>query len=118
MLDDEKNASKSKNADYWFADASVVAELKCLTDNLMTSPQFEEQVRTRYEEWVRKGFVPRPTTARDAFDIKDLPEVCAREITNLLKKRLEPTLMKANCEIRQTKEMLGGTRSIRPTDPR
>ena len=106
VLDDEKGAYKSENADYWFAAVGVVAELKCLTDNLMTSPEFEARIRERYAEWVREGLVPRPTTEQVTIDLKALPEVCAREITNILKRKLEPILRKANSQIDATKTLL------------
>jgi hypothetical protein len=53
-----------------------------------------------------KGLVPRPTTDKVSFNLIDLPEICAREITNILKRKLEPTLTKANRQIRETKRAL------------
>lgn len=97
-----------KNADYWFPKYRVIAELKCLSDNLMTSSEFNRRASALYNTWVKRGDVARPADAKIKFKLKDLPKRCVREIVDPLKRRLETnTLKKANNQIKHLRKHLG-----------
>jgi hypothetical protein len=108
VLDDELQGSrKPTNADYWFPEFNVVAELKRLSEDLMTSREFQKKVADRYSGWVRKGLVPRPVHGEKVFiEFGKIPEVCANEIADLLKRKIEPALAQANRQIKETKKLL------------
>jgi hypothetical protein len=98
VLDDELRGPRSPtNADYWFPEFNVVAEIKRLADNLMTSKDFQKKVAGRYAAWVRKGLVPPPIRGEKlAIEFGKIPEACATEIADLLKRKLEPSCF--DCE--------------------
>ena len=105
VLDDVLERPTFQNADYWFPDAKVVAELKCLTEDLTTNAIFNKRVSELYASWVKLGLVPRPTAGRVRMNLRDLPPRCAREYVDPIKKRLETsTIKKANRQIRETKQ--------------
>jgi hypothetical protein len=107
VLDEVLKGPTFANADYWFPDAKVVAELKCLTEDLSTKTKFNESVETLYASWVKRGLVPRPTAKRVRVNLRDLPPRCAREFVDPIKKKLEAsTVKKANRQIRETKHYL------------
>ena len=41
VLDDDFSSRKDANADYWFPDNLVIAELKCLSANLFEQSNFK-----------------------------------------------------------------------------
>jgi hypothetical protein len=105
VLDDVLEHPTFQNADYWFPDANVVAELKCLTEDLTTNAIFNESVSALHASWVKRGLVPRLTAGRARMNLRDLPPKCAREYVDPIKKRLEAsTIKKANRQIRETKK--------------
>ncbi len=107
VLDEVLERPSFANADYWFPDVNVVAELKCLTEDLSTKATFNASVAALYTSWVKRGLVPRPTAARLRMNLRDLPPRCAREFVDPIKKRLDAsTIKKANRQIRETKQHL------------
>ena len=107
VLDDVLKQPKFANADFWLPDANVVAELKCLTEDLFASSSFNKGIHALYASWVKRGLVPSPTAARLRVNLRDLPLKCAREFVDPIKRRLEAsTIKKANRQIRETKKYL------------
>lgn len=93
-----------ENADYFFSNDDVVAELKVLEHD-MGGLEFEEKVSALYTRWSDEGKVP-PGYGRVRIDTANLPEDCAREFFGLLKRKLEVPLKKANKQLRETKTNL------------
>ena len=89
VLDEVLERPNFSNADYWFPDANIVAELKCLTEDLSTKATFNESIAVLYASWVERGLVPRPTAERVRMNLRDLPPQCGREFVDPIKKRLE-----------------------------
>ena len=93
-------------ADYVFRKDGVVAELKCMEHDIMSTAEFKEQLNNTYARWVSEGLVPLPAAPRVQVNLQELPEPCAREFMKPFKRRLEATVKKANKQIRETKEHL------------
>lgn len=94
-------------ADYVFRKDGVVAELKCMEHDIMSTPEFQRRINEAYARWVRKGLVPQPEAPSVQVDLRELPEPCVMEFMKPFKRRLEATVKKANKQIRETKERLG-----------
>jgi hypothetical protein len=100
--------NKPKNADFWFPDHNVIAELKCLTTCLTSTPEFNRRVQTLHSSWVKRGLVPRPATSRFTINTAELPAVCSRELLDPVKRRLEVnTLKPANAQIKSLRKSIG-----------
>jgi hypothetical protein len=104
VLDEMLYRPNFANADYWFPGYRVVAELKCLTEDLSTKEEFNESVAVLYTSWIKRGLIPRTTQEQVQFNLRDIPTKCAREFIEPIKKRLEAsTVKKANRQIKETK---------------
>jgi hypothetical protein len=96
-----------KNADYYFPQEQVVAELKVLSEDILQKEDFVRATSDLYARWTREGKVQRGPSGRRALRTRDLPEECARELLGLLRSRLESSTIKnANKQIRDTKKHL------------
>lgn len=107
VLDEVLKNPTFANADYWFPEAKVVGELKCLTEDLSTNSTFTENLSKLYASWVKRGLVPPLKAERKKINLANLPARCAREFIDPVKKRLEASsIKKANRQIRETKKHL------------
>lgn len=96
------------NADYWFPEHGVVAKLKCLEVDVSSGAEFKEEASRLYASWIQKGLVPPTTASRVTFNLRNIPQICAYEYLEVIKKRFESsTIRKANRQLRETKEFLG-----------
>jgi len=104
VLSDELRNPEFANADYWFPEFQVVAELKCLTEDLSKKEDFNKQVAQLHASWVRKRLLPNMGETKTKLNFRAIPPQCAREFLNLVKKKLESSVIrKANRQIRETK---------------
>lgn len=92
------------NADYYFREDSVIAELKCLKKDFLKDLNYQRKLDVLYERWVKDGLVP--LMSRRTINSKDLPERCQRDVIKIFKKPLHNIITKANHQIKQTKEKL------------
>jgi hypothetical protein len=107
VLDELLKQPKFKNADYWFPKHNTVAELKRLEENLLEKPDFQNKITEMYSSWVKRGLMPK-IRGKIKFDLSQIPEKCAYEYIEVVKKRIENSIVrKANKQIRETKEYLG-----------
>ena len=108
ILDDVlTGASKPSNADYWFPKYQVIAELKCLTENLMTKPEFNQRLSRLHSSWVKRGLIPISSEPKLTLNLRDIPTTCAREFLDPIKRRLEVnTFKKANAQIKALRKHL------------
>lgn len=95
------------NADYVFRGDGVVAELKCLEKDIISTSEFEQRATKMHARWVSEGRVLPPATSTVRMNLRELPEDCALEIIALFKARMEAVVKKANSQIRETKKHLG-----------
>lgn len=105
VSDDESGPQKPKNADYWFPQENVVAELKCLTRNYFDDQSYVDWLGKLYQDWVARGLVS-PSPTRTTINLADLPRNCTEDVTSLIKKRLESSLKDANDQIKGTRKIL------------
>jgi hypothetical protein len=107
VLDEVLVNPNFKNADYWFSEAAVVAELKCMTEDLATDAEFNSKATQLHKSWVERGLVAKPSASRARFNLRDIPPECAYEFIEPIKRRLESSVLKkANRQIRETKKYL------------
>lgn len=93
------------NADYWFPEHNVVAELKRLSENILEKDGYKKKVTEMYWRWVREELIPKPIGNKIKFSTRNIPKKCAYEYVELFKKRLESsTVRKANTQIKETKK--------------
>ncbi len=105
VLDEVLKDPGFKNADYWFSEANVLAELKCLSDDLVSNKTFNQNVAILYGSWVKRGLVPQTSAKSVRLSLQALPENCALEFLDLIKKKLDAgAIKKANRQIRETKK--------------
>jgi hypothetical protein len=98
-----------ENADYAFPQDGVIAELKCLERDTRTEPTFKQRVSALHMQWIREGKVPPLPYGGGTWRVntRNLPRECAVQIENILTKRLQRVVEKANSQIKRTKEVLG-----------
>jgi hypothetical protein len=107
VLDDQLKNPSFSNADYWFPKYRVVSELKRLSENLSEKEDFKKEISLLYQTWVKKKLVPPAPSKVFRINTKDMPEQCALEFIEIIKKRVESsTIKKANRQIKETKEFL------------
>jgi hypothetical protein len=59
VLDDVLVNPNFKNADYWFPEYNVVAELKQLSENILEKNDYKQKLTDMYWRWVREGLVTK-----------------------------------------------------------
>jgi hypothetical protein len=95
-------------ADYWFPRFNVVAELKCLSEDLREDPAFCDRIVALHKAWVARGLVAPRRDGRIYINLKTMPEPCAFEVLDYMKRRFESNVVaKASRQIRATQAHLG-----------
>ncbi len=97
------------NADYIFREAltePVVAELKCLTEDL-NEIGYQEKLEDLHREWVRDGLVCERPLGNFLLRSNQLPRCCQHAWLELLKGPIKKAVQKANRQIKQTKRHFG-----------
>lgn len=92
-----------KNADYFFQDRSIVAELKCLEKDTFQDRTYRKKMGILYDKWVRLGLIPDSLFRPSIIETKDYPLECQRAVANLLKRPIETRIKEANRQIKETK---------------
>lgn len=107
VSDDAKRPDRASNADYWFPDDNVVAELKCMSANYFSDKAFMEWLSRAYQSWVAKGLAPRLYTRTAKINLANLDPRCYQEVLGFVKKRLERSFKQASKQIKATKAAQG-----------
>jgi hypothetical protein len=94
------------NADYIFREANIVAELKCMTDDKSEDSKVQAHIDKLFEKYATRGEIPDPGPGWRRFQSKDLPVQMQKELYRILSKPLKSRLLKANNQIKVTKEKL------------
>lgn len=92
-----------RNADYFFPQDCVVAELKCLEKDLFQDDKYKRKLSKLYEKWVLRGLI-RPLDSQD--DKISLPEECGQEMLRLARRTVEDRVRSADRQISETKLFL------------
>ena len=97
------------NADYFFANDKVVAEMKCLEEDTYSAKEFNELFNTLIQDWQNRGMIQWEVFGGPVLlQSRQLPFECQLELEKLINRRLRKIVTKANKQIRQTKETLNG----------
>lgn len=107
VSDDSTQPDRTSNADYWFPEDNVVAELKCMSTNYFSDRTFMEWLSRAYQNWVTKGLAPRLYTKTAKVNLANLDPRCYQEVLGFVKKRLERSFKQASKQIKATKAAQG-----------
>ncbi len=92
------------NADYVFHFEKIVAELKCLTEDNVDSPNNQFKVNELIKQWHNEGKIK--TTNIDENNWGELPKELQTKIYEITTKSIKRRVQKANVQIRETKRAL------------
>jgi hypothetical protein len=111
LLDEGHGPSDTTKADYWFPDANVVGELKCLSEDYFDDLSFNDWLNRQYQDWVRRGLA-KAISGQTSVNIAHLPAICAHEVTSFLRKRLDGSLKQANLQIKNSRRELNADTAL------
>ena len=94
------------NADYLFPQYEVIAELKCLEDDLIKSTQIRNKATAIYTRYEKEGSAPKLSPGIHKVTADGLPESFKHELVELYRSAVHTTVKKSNNQIRATKENL------------
>jgi hypothetical protein len=98
----EPKPNLPENADYIFRGESVIAELKCLEEDLELKQDFINKRIALVEKWLRDKIIEPPQVSGPMIYTKELPEECQRDLKNLYGRTIKTHIRKANAQIRQS----------------
>ncbi len=93
-----------ENADYVFHFEKIVAELKCLTEDNVDSPNNQTKVNELVTQGHHKGKIK--TTKIDQSNWRELPKELQTKIYEITTRSIQKRIQKANVQIRETKREL------------
>ncbi len=99
----EQKPHQPLNADYIFKGDSVIAELKCMEEDLEEKEEFIAKRTALIHKWVKDGLVTPEQVAVPTIYTKDLPDQCDEDLKKLYGAPIKAHLKKANRQIRQSK---------------
>lgn len=106
VLEDKLPKSPSfENADYVFHHERLVAELKCLTEDNVNTPNIESKIDALIADWHDQGKIQ--TKQRDQESWRKMPQELQTKIYEISTKSIKRRIQKANAQIRETKRALG-----------
>jgi len=92
------------NADYVFKHWNVLAELKRLDRDLFSSLGLKQRLGRSLALWEKRGLIK---LTGDRINLQDLPEPCARELSSILRAKIEGRIVKpASDQIKSTRTLL------------
>lgn len=92
------------NADYYFPEANVIAELKCLEKNKVDDPATQNKLRRLWIKWRQRGDVTG--SVPDVIHSRDYPVRCQQEMYAVYSVPVKRRITKANRQIRETRAYL------------
>lgn len=90
------------NADFYWPDSVVVAELKRLTQDKREDDVLQTKVQALFDKWMNEGTIPTFYGEQVRIDSKTLPETCQRELLEIYKAPIHRRVLKANKQIKAT----------------
>lgn len=99
------NSPQFANADYLFRQQGVVAELKCMTKDVLADAAYQDEIGQAVERWIGTGKIPN-FLGKARIQTAALPADCQREFFQILRKPVHGAIEKANRQIRETKANL------------
>jgi hypothetical protein len=94
------------NADFYFPSETIIAELKCLTDDKSEDQNLQAKVQLLFDRWMDDGTIPTFYGENVRIDSKRLPEECQRALHEIYKAPIQRRIIKANKQIKATAQRL------------
>lgn len=98
--------NKAPNADYYFEESNIIAELKCFQKDLFSNEEDFERVITFFQKWISNGLIVEKNIRKILFHAMPLPEECTRDLINACEKTIDRAIHHADKQIRETKLLL------------
>lgn len=95
------------NADYYFPQHAVVAELKCLEDDKRGDEQLQAKIQALFDRWMAEGTIPTYYGDSVRVESSSLPPACQHALLEVYKVPIQRRVLKANKQIKATAERLG-----------
>jgi hypothetical protein len=97
------NVNPPRNADYFFRSPPIVAELKCIERDAITTDEVNK-LQQLFSSWMNRGLVVLAGTNK--ISMREVPESCQREWLALMNASRKRRLAEANEQIKKTKSLL------------
>jgi hypothetical protein len=94
------------NADYFFREENIVAELKCLSEDKSSDERQHRAILNLFENYVRRGLITDPGAPTIKINSVDYPKEFQRDLYCIIAKPIRWHVEKANRQIRETKNAL------------
>jgi hypothetical protein len=95
---------RPNNADYFFRNRTIVAELKCLKKNYYNDQQVGDKLNLMINRWIKEGLLRTEHIKGGRFQTGDLPRQCAIEALQVFSVPTKQAVKKANKQIKETKK--------------
>jgi hypothetical protein len=103
----EGKGKRPNNADYFFRDRTIVAELKCLEKNYFNDRKVGDKLNVMINRWAKEGLLCPEHIKSGRFQTDDLPRQCAVEVFKVFSAPTKEAVEKANKQIKETKKYFG-----------
>ncbi|MCA2625759.1 hypothetical protein ACQY1Y_09960 [Microcystis ichthyoblabe FBCC-A1114] len=100
----EGKGKRPNNADYFFCNRTVVAELKCLEKNYFNDRKVGDKLNLMMHSWITEGLLRQEHIKDGRFQIDDLPRQCAVDVFKVFSSPTKEAVEKANKQIKETKK--------------
>lgn len=94
------------NADYFFEQENIIAELKCLTEDKLSDSRQSESIRNLFEQNISLGQIPDPGPGIVRINSSDCPLDIQRKLYSIISRPIKTHIEKANRQIRETRRQL------------
>ncbi|AYB33043.1 hypothetical protein [Chryseolinea soli] len=101
-----QNKITTPNADYYFPDQNIIAELKCFEKDMASVEGFERMEKL-FESWLSRGLIKGEEFIAIAFGRIPYPQQCIMELWTSIRKSVDYVLDKAVKQVRETRKLLG-----------
>jgi hypothetical protein len=102
----EENKTDRLNADYFFKEPLIVAELKTFQKDVFAEPEDIPRIQELYGKWLSSKKMTQKQFREHAFKGKPLPPKCTQDLIERASKTVERAIHKANKQIGTTKKTL------------
>lgn len=96
----------SLNADYYFENPEIIAELKCFKKDLFSNEDDADRISQLVEVWKKKDYLTDFDIIRLSLGIGSLPKVCLDDLFSAASKTIERALHKAIKQIKETRILM------------
>jgi hypothetical protein len=93
-----------QNADYFFPEDNIIAELKCLEQDKFNDPRTQEKLGRLWIKWRQRGDVSGRIP--EIIHSKNLPDRCQKDMYRVYSNPIRHRIKKANRQIRETKKAM------------